>query len=481
MTVLELVRNVAYAGTGLLGSGAVGLAVSVIVARSLGVDGFGVYGFAVYYVSLWSVLMDGGGVMVATREVARRQEPGVLRALFTLKPALIVVAYAGLLLVGWAGGFGRSVQEVVLLQGLGAAASACLTLGLAVLRGYEEFGTESAHLVAQRLLFGLLAVLALMIHGGVAGVAMASAASWTLLIIPAFWLLRRRHGVTWWLDPAALRLHGAALLRSAAPLFLVDALTQIHVRTGPVILHFAYGVSGVGLYVAARRLIEGLHLLPTAFGIALFPRFVSAWGESVQEGAARLRVTLRFMGTVALGTLLAGWLWADEGVRFIFGQAFAPAADLLRILLAALVFMMLNSVLSIGLIARGGETGYAAALGVAAGVNVVFNILFIPALGPAAPAWANLLSEAILFVACLAMLRRDVTAFLPLRHWALLLVGSAVALAVLWAVKQVSPVAAVALTVVVVTAGFELMSPIGVLDILRQLAVQREFRRNQDL
>ena len=111
MTVLELVRNVASAGTGLLGSGALGILVLVIVARTLGVEEFGVYGFAVNYVSLWSVVMDGGGVMIATREVARRDGAGALRALFTLKPALLLIALAGVTLGAWAGGFAPAVQS----------------------------------------------------------------------------------------------------------------------------------------------------------------------------------------------------------------------------------------------------------------------------------------------------------------------------------------------------------------------------------
>lgn len=476
-----LLRNIVSASTGLVGSSLVGLVVSVIIARQLGVEGYGVYGFAVAYVSLWSVVMDGGGAMVAARAVARGAGPEILRALFTMKPVLILIAYGGLFLGSRLAGFAAPVQDVVLLVGVGAAASACLTLGLALFRGYEEFGTEGLHLLSQRLLFGILAVVALSPHGGAASVAGASAASWILIAIPAFWLLRRRHGITWSISFADLRHHGVSVLRSAGSLFLADVLTQIHSRNGPVILQLVRGATEVGLYVAGRRLIEGLHLLPSAFGIALFPRFVVAWGQSDLEGSVRLRATLRFMGAVALGVLLAGSLWATEVMEFLFGTAYAPAAGLLRIMLGALVFMMLNSVLSLALIGRGGETGYAAAVGVAAGTNLIFNILLIQRLGPFAPAWGSLVSEAVLFAGCLVVLRRSVRGFLPVGHWMGLLAGTAAALAGLWAVKQVSPFTGFLMTVAVVVAGFELMSPIGVRDVVRELAAQPEFRPSRDL
>lgn len=476
-----LLRNVMSAGTGLVGSSVVGLVVSVIIARRLGVEGYGVYGFAVAYVSLWSVVMDGGSAMVATRAVARRQDPGILRALFTMKPVLIVIAYAGLFLGSWTAGFPPPVRDVVLLVGLGAAASACLTLGLAIFRGREEFGTEGLHLLSQRVLFGVLAVAALAVRGGVAEVALASAASWILLAIPAFWLLRRRHAITWSVNIADLGRHGASLLRSAGPLLLSDVLTQLHARNGPIILQLVRGATEVGLYVAGRRLIEGLHLLPSAFGIAFFPRFVSAWGQGQLEGAVRLTASLRFMATVALAVLLAGLLWAGEVVGFLFGSAYAPAVGLLRIMLGALVFMSLNSVLSLALIARGGETGYAVTLGAAAATNLAFNVALVPTLGASAPAWASLVSEAVLFVGCLVMLHRSVRGFLPLAHWGGLLGGAAAALMGLIALKQASPAFAFLLTVAVVVVGFEVMSPIGMRDVVRQLAAQPEFRPSRDL
>lgn len=476
-----LARNVLYAGAGLLGSRVLGLAISVLVARALGVEEFGVYGLAIAYTSLWSVLMDGGSATLATREVARGQGDAVLGALFTLKPALILVAYAGLYLGGWLGGFRPLVQGTVLLVGIGAASGAYLALALAAFRGREEFGIESAHLLGERFLFAAGAAVALSAGAGLIGIATAFAASWTLVTLVAFRLLRRRHGVSWRFDLAVLGRQGTGLLKAAAPLFVADALTQVHVRNGPIILELAGATVGVGLYVAARRLIEALHLFPSAFGVALLPRLVSAWTESAVRGSDQMRVALRFMGTVALEALVAGWLWAEEIIGYVFGNAFAPSAGLLRILLGALVFMMLNSVLSVSLVARGEERLYATVLGVAAAVNLPVTLLLVRQLGPAAPAWASLMSEAVLFIGCLAMLRRSVRGFLPVAQWAWLLAGATVALGGLWLVKQASPVAALLLTVAVVGGGLEALSPIGFRDVIRQLAGDLERRRGRDL
>ncbi len=57
------------------------------------------------------------------------------------------------------------------------------------------------------------------------------------------------------------------------------------------------------------------------------------------------------------------------------------------------------------------------------------------------------------------------TGFVPLREWAALAAGGALAFAALLALKQVSVVAAAALTVAALLAGFEAMSPLGFRDV----------------
>jgi O-antigen/teichoic acid export membrane protein len=480
-TVTPFTRQLAFASASLLGGSLMGLAVAVFIARWLGVEAFGVYGFAMAYVSLWSVLMDGGSAMVATREVARRGGLGVTRALFTLKPVLVVLAYAGLATGSRVLGFAPLAHDAVLLIGLGAGAAACLTLTLAVFRGYQEFGIESAHVVGQRLVFALLAFGTLLAQGGVLGVALAWALSWMLIMAPALWLLRRRHGLGWRPSISALRSHGRAALKAASPLLLGDALTNLHIRNAPVLLQLARGAAEVGLYTAARRLIEGLHLFPSALGVVLFPRFVSAWAHSAERASAELKAALRFVGVFSAGVFLAGWVWAHEAVRFVFGGAYDPAADLLRILLGTLGFMALNSILSLALVARGGEGAYAATLALATAVNLLFTALFVPRFGADAAAWASLGSEALLCIGCSASLRRSARNFLPLGEWSLLLVGTAAAVAGLWAVKQTSPIVALILTVAALVGGLGAALPVASRDIARQLVFRRGLGTDRDV
>ena len=449
---------------GVFGSNVVGMLVSIVVARWLGVQLFGVYGFAIAYATLWSVVMDGGCTMLATRVAAQRGDPKMLQAMFTLKPVLVGLAAAGLAAGVVLGGFASVVHVPIALVAAGMALASYLGLGLAVFRGRQEFGVESGGLVAQRLLFAILAVTALAMTAGVNGVATAWALSWALIALPALALLRKRHGISVKPDLGAFRQHGHGLLRAAGPLFIADALTQAHARNAPVLLQIVSGATEVGAYVAARRLVEGLHLLPVAVGIALFPRLATA-DPSASDDA---RVALRLMGIFSAAVCLGGWLWADEVITLLFGVGYAQAVGPLRVMLGTLAVMTVNSVLTLMLVARGRERAYAGLLGIATVTNLAFVAPFVRDLGALATAWASVVSEGALCIGCLWALGGSARQVLPLREWGLLWAATVVALGGLWYVKWLSPVAAVALTGVAIVVGIELLSPVPLRDLFRR-------------
>lgn len=460
----RLRHQVLTTSVGVFGSNVVGMLVSIVIARGLGVQQFGVYGFALAYVTLWSVVMDGGSTMLATRLAAQRGDPKLIRALFTLKPALVGLTAGGLVLGVGLAGFDRTAHVPIALIAVGMGVASYVGLGLAVFRGHQEFGVESGALVTQRFLFALLALVALAVAAGVNGISAAWALSWALVAMPVLALLRRRHGIGVGPDIGALRQHGQAVLRAAGPLFIADALTQAHARNAPVLLQIVSGATEVGTYVAARRLVEGLHLLPVAVGIALFPRLATA-APSASDDA---RVALRLMGVFSAAVCLGGWLWADEAINLLFGVGYAQAVGPLRVMLATLAVMTVNSVLSLMLVARGRERAYAGLLGIATVTNLACALPFVREFGALATAWASVVSEGALGVGCLWALGRSARTVLPLREWGQLGAATAVALAGLWFVKSLSPALAVVLTGAVIVAGIVVLSPVPLRDLFRR-------------
>jgi len=429
------------------------------------VEAFGLYGFGLAYVALWQVIMDGGSGVLATRE-ARAGRGGGLEALVALKPVLLVVGYAGLIGVAWVAGFDAATWRVVAVLGIQAAGLATLIFAASIFRGHEEFGRESLHIVAQRALFGLLVGAVLLAGGGVLGVSAAGALSYVAVSLVALALVGRRHGVRVRFEAAALRAHRRTLARALGPLMLAEGLVQVQMRGAQLILSATTGMVEVGVYSVARRLVEGLSLLPATFAMTLFPRLVAAWRENPEWLPERLRTGLRFLGTLAVVVLVGGTLWGNEVIHVLFGAPYAAAGLVLRVLAGGLAMMTINAVLTLALIAVGRERAYAVVLAVAATVNLAANFVLTPRLGAYGSAWAAVASDATVLAGCLLALGRVTAGFVPRREWTVLAVGGALAFVALLAVKQVSITLAASCTVGALVFGFEVMSPLGFRDLL---------------
>ncbi len=460
--------NIATASTGLVGAAVLSLLVSVVTARMLGVEEFGLYGFAFAYVALWTVLMDGGASALAPREVARGHGPRALAVLFGLKPPLVAAALLLALGVGSLAGFSTTLLWLVTLLALGSAIDACFGLGLAAFRGREQFGVDAVHQLGQRALFGVLAVVALFAGAGALGVAAARAVSLAVAAGSVLWLLHRQGAIGPHPGITGLRAALPEVVPAAAPLLVADLMTQVHTRASPLVLQFTRGLSDVGLFVAPFRLIEGLFLFPTAFGLVLLPRLVAAHRQDRVAVAKEMDVGLRFVAAAGAVVLVGGTVWADEIVRFLFGREYAASAAPLRVLLGMQAVMMVNAVLRTGLIAAGAERSWAAMLTGAAAANVIGAALLTPSLGAVGAAWSALGGELLLCLGCLLVLLRRTPGFLPVGSWTLIAGAALCAFAALAALKALSPLAAAVLTVVAVVGGFELLSPVGIRDIVKR-------------
>jgi O-antigen/teichoic acid export membrane protein len=183
-----------------------------------------------------------------------------------------------------------------------------------------------------------------------------------------------------------------------------------------------------------------------------------------------------FSAVVCLG----GWLWADEGIRLLFGVGYAQAVGPLKVMLGTLAIMTVNSVLSLMLVARGKEGAYAVVLGVATVTNLTVALPLVRDFGALATAWATVVSEGALLGGCLWALGPSARAVLPLREWGQLWATTAAALAGLWLVKSLSPPVAVALTGVAIVGGIELLSPVPLRDLFRRGLRNRGAARIED-
>jgi O-antigen/teichoic acid export membrane protein len=194
-----------------------------------------------------------------------------------------------------------------------------------------------------------------------------------------------------------------AVYRAVLPLIWLDLATALYFRSDMVLLKFLKAPQvEVGHYGVAYRLIEALILLASPMGLILFRHFRQGSDMPVRMVRQMLLAPMAWALLVGIGLALLMRFCSDIIVSLAYGQAYHGASMLLVILGCSLIFMLPNGILNQVALALGLERWFAQSATIAAIINIVGNLLFIPVYGAMAAAWMTVLTEAVLGI-CVAM------------------------------------------------------------------------------
>ena len=160
----------------------------------------------------------------------------------------------------------------------------------------------------------------------------------------------------------------------------------------------------VGLYSAAYRVLNQVLLVYYLLTQSLYPQFAQ---QSVEERVRMLkaRILLPLLGAgVAIAVVVA--ISRRPVITILFGHQFLLACPLLLLLAWAIPLDFLTSYLSNAYIAWGMEKKILLCTTVAAGSNILLNLIWIPAYGAMAAALNTLASYMILLIS-LALVGRS--------------------------------------------------------------------------
>lgn len=391
------------------------LGISIVLARVLGPEGFGIYVYALSLVTLIAVPTQLGLPTLLVREVARYQVQerwGLLRGLLQRVNQVVVVTSlilgVGAAVIAWA------VADSVSEEQVRTFAWALLLLPLialgnlrgAALRGLRKIvkGQLPEYLLRPGLHLVLIGT-AVLVWGSTLSASSAmmlhAVASLIAFVVGAFLLVREL--------PKASKTIGAeyetkAWARSVVPLSLIAGITIVNSQAGIVMLGIWRPVEEVGLY---RVAIQGASLVTFGLGavnLAIAP-YLSRLYHSGERGSLQRLVTLtsRSVFLLAIPVTLAFLFFGDLVLSLAFGTAFAAAHYALAILCIGELVNASTGSVGYLLNMAGYEGRTARGLALAAGTNIVVDLLLIPPYGIEGAAIAS----AISLIVCNAYLVRQ--------------------------------------------------------------------------
>ncbi|MBN3033566.1 MAG: oligosaccharide flippase family protein [Candidatus Saganbacteria bacterium] len=391
-TTKRIAKNFIWLLGGNIASGGLLFLIYVFLARVLGVWAFGLLSFAQAVTSYLVLLVDSGLSLFGMNKIAANKSIAGHLALniFAVRLSIALLLY---------------LASALLVTFLPIAANMKLLFLLAfififyralnadwVFQGLEQMEFITVGKLAYTLLAGGLALLLVKgpadLLGAVAIISLAGVLVSGLMLI---FLFRRVLTVDFgWLAPA----QWANYFLLALPLGASLAMIQVCNNLDTVMLGFMDRPEMVGYYNAAYKIFFiGLGIFCTWLSTAM--PVASARFQTDQEAAHRflqkfLRLTLILIVPLVLLTFLA----APLIIRLFFGSQYDQAVLGLRILCWALLPMSLGSTYGVLILIPSGHYNlflYSSLAG--ATVNLVFNLLLIPAFSFYGAASATLLAE----------------------------------------------------------------------------------------
>ena len=365
-----------------------GLAVNVVMARTLGPADFGLFAYALTLAAFFLPLGTLGLERIVVRELARGTVPeGSMLGSITLAR-----------LAGGMLGAALAVSVAVLASGSERALTGGLVALIATGNLWQAFDVIDWSFQARRdfkrgtgarlLAFILGAGIKLTVLFVGAGLLTVAVVTLLEMILAAgfqlaFWLRAGGRIAVWKFDAAL----AVSLVRMSSPLLIGEIAVWIFQKADMLILQQVASDSEVGYYSVAQRLGQAGYFLPV-LAVQIFSPMVA---QARSEGEALQLVQKVMNGLVLAAYALAVGLMLASGllVRGLFGDAFTPATVLLVCLAWSNVFVFMGCAHTLYLVNRDAQKLSLRLAWLTAVTSVALNLMLVPWLHARGAALAN--------------------------------------------------------------------------------------------
>jgi O-antigen/teichoic acid export membrane protein len=391
-----------------IGTQALGFAAIVIAAHRLGPGNLGPYNFSVSVGVYFALAADFGISVLAIRDVAREphRTREVMGEVLVLQAVIGAIAFG--LLVALTPVISPDSKTDAVLPIAGGAAIATVVLGFGwTLRALHRMGAVAiAELVGQA---AYVALVPLLVNGGLTG---AKNFAWlhvlgTCVTAAVTWIAIWRIAG----PPATRTLDARSILRrlrASLPIGFSFAMIQVYVSIDSLMLGYMRDTRTVGEYGVAYKIPLAIVSFAALWVSSLYPHAAALFAEHRDRLRRQVSMFAGFALIVAVGLGVGATFTGDDLIPAIFGGHFDAAATPFILLMWSSAIIIVSVNFGNVLLACGDERRYAIGVTVGAVVNVLVNLVAIPAWGANGAAIATIIAESVVLSYMLVRFRRVV-------------------------------------------------------------------------
>lgn len=408
----EIGHNVAAIGVSRVTAIALDGLAYVVLARYLGPATYGQYVSIFAFLSLIDLAADMMTLDVTVREIAAQPDRSStwLSAATVLRMGLALIGILAFsVYASWTGmsrdpGLASTVVVAALLLPVGA-----LRTPLAAFRAHMRMHYELGIVLVTRFV-NLVLVFAVASRGGtLAQLFAVTIASRALLAFLGWTAAVRQFGFVPELNAAAIR----QLARESLPMGISGVFVAVQLKADILLVGAIVGTEAAGLYSVVAQLPEYLLYVPVIFTTPALPVLSRCIADrGTREFQQLYQAMFDTVMALVIPIAVIGIIVPQQTVTFLFGEAFAPAASVLPLLIMSVVFMWFSHATAIAAVAARLQHHFIWIQAVCVAVFVALDATLIPSWGTTGAAVARLVAAAMAPAFTYALLRRRLGASL---------------------------------------------------------------------
>lgn len=321
------------------------IAASIVVARVAGPTVLGTVAFGLAFVSMFEFLAELGIGPAHIKLVSEGQDLGKCITVFSVFKAITVTIFVVIVLGLYIVqkfvlhiAFESTAHEIVILITLlTVTLNQIMYIPKITFAARTEQARQDIPDIVRTIVYQILRVILVLIGYRAVALALGHLVS-TILIMPVVFYLFKDYPRGKFDRELASRY-----LKISFPVILIAMSTNLIFYLDKVILQYFTNSEQVGYYVAGYRIGGLVFMLGTSAGLIFFPLFSKAASEGNFDYIIRtIDKYERFVFLFVMPFVILVSIYSNSIVHFILGSEYSPAAPIIALIAAAMLFNILN-------------------------------------------------------------------------------------------------------------------------------------------
>jgi O-antigen/teichoic acid export membrane protein len=380
-----------------------------IVSRIIGPDKFGVISFASSFVTYFTLLINFGFDLSATRAIAANRDNveernKIFNQVVTAKILLFAVSLILFLTCLFTVPQLRNEKEVAIFSFI-----LCFSWVITpnwLYQGMQELSRVAIFNLVTKIIFTVIILLVIREREDYIWQPLAISIAQVIVGIYSFSYAIRRYNISL----ARTKIQPVLeLLWRERVIFFSMVVINLYTTTNTVLLGFLQSETQVGYYSAGYRLIIIIQsLISIPLSQALFPFIGSAFAQSREKGLEVVRQMVPIVTVITLTAALVLWLFGPLVILLIYGHKFEPSIMVFRILAFVPLIIGWSNLFGIQtMINLKMDKTFFRITALGAVMSIVLNFIFVTRFGFIGTAVSWVLTEILITVSMYLVLTRQ--------------------------------------------------------------------------